>query len=222
MRKFFILCLMTFVICVTAKAQNGKWEYPYNKADELLGTENHYANIFTDTNGNYFVCWSNDFSIKIGTNKGIFDYYDNEVVARIGFYENGKLIEKEIVRLCIPNGDSDTAFIKSDYKSQLLGEKIILHIKTKGSVRIVINKYSGADCDITIPMNKNIKFNGLSKKNEYLLEKSKRIYEIGRKEQEKLDSLSKEEDKVRAKQRKMLDESLNILMELVNKSADKL
>ena len=28
----------------------------YNKADELLGTENHYANIFTDANGNYFPC----------------------------------------------------------------------------------------------------------------------------------------------------------------------
>lgn len=222
MRKFFILCLITFVMCVNAIAQNGKWEYHYNKADELLGTENHYANIFTDTNGNYFVCWSNDFSIKIGTNKGIFDYYDNEVVARIGFYENGKLIEKEIVYLYVPNGDSDTAFIKSDYESKLLGEKIILHLKTKGSVRIVINKYSGADCDITIPMNKGIKFNGLSKKNEYLLEISKCTYETTRKEQEELDSLSKVIAEEYKKIHKMDSIGLNMLMEVVKKSADKL
>lgn len=207
MKKIIFFLAMALLVCVNANAQNGKWEYHYNKADELLGTENHYANIFTDTNGNYFVCWSNDFSVKIGTNKGIFDFYDNEVVAQIGFYENGKLIEKEIVRLYVPNGDSNTAFIKSDYVSQLLGEKIILHLKTKGSVRIVINKYSGADCDITIPMNKGIKFNGLSEKNKYLLEIRK---ERERKEQERLDSLSKE-----------LNESLNILME-IRASVDKI
>ena len=222
MKKIIFFLAIALLVCVNANAQNGKWEYHYNKADELLGVENHYANIFTDTNGNYFVCWSNDFSVKIGTNKGIFDYYDNEVVARIGFYENGKLIEKKIVRLYVPNGDSNTAFIKNDYVSQLLGEKIILHLKTKGSVRIIINKYSGADCDITIPMNKDINFNGLSKKNEYLLEISKSIYETTKKEQEWLDSLTKKRAKARAEERKIIDESLNILMEVVNKSADKL
>lgn len=220
--KNLVLFFVSVIICISANAQNGKWEYHYNKADELLGTENHYANIFTDANGNYFVCWSNDFSVKFGTNKGIFDYYDNEVIARIGFYENGKLIEKEIVYLYVPNGDSNTAFMKNDYESKLLGKKIILHLKTKGNVRIVINKYSGADCDITIPMNKDIKFNGLSKKNEYLLEFSKGIYKTEEKKQEWLDSLSKERTKASAEERKIMDESLNMLMEVVKKSADKL
>ena len=85
MKKFIVFILMAFVMCVNAKAQN--WEVDYHQADELKGTEGYYSNFYMDTNGNYFVCWSNDTNVKIGTSRGIFDYNDNYVFVIIGFYK---------------------------------------------------------------------------------------------------------------------------------------
>lgn len=154
MKKIFILCLMAFVMGVNANAQN--WEIDYHQADDLKGTEGYYSNYYSDTNGNYFVCWSNDTDVKIGTRRGIFDYDDNYVFVIIGFYENGSLIEKETSYFYVPRGDSNTAFT-SIYKSPNLGTKIINHLKNVGNVRIIARKYSGADFDIVIPMNSNLK-----------------------------------------------------------------
>jgi hypothetical protein len=153
MKKIFILCLMALVMCVNANAQN--WEVDYHQADDLKGTEGYYSNYYRDTNGNYFVCWSNDTDVKIGAHRGIFDYDDNYVFVIIGFYQNGSLIEKETSYFYVPRGDSDTAY--TNYKSPNLGAKIINHLRNVGNVRIIARKYSGADFDIVIPMNSNLK-----------------------------------------------------------------
>ena len=154
MKKFIVFILMAFVMCVNAKAQN--WEVDYHQADELKGTEGYYSNFYMDTNGNYFVCWSNDTNVKIGTSRGIFDYNDNYVFVIIGFYKNDSLIEKETSYFYVPRGDSDTAFT-SNYRSPNLGTKIINHLKNVGNVRIIACKYSGADMDMVVPMNPNLK-----------------------------------------------------------------
>lgn len=154
MKKFFIFCLMAFVMCVNANAQN-VWKVDYHQADELKGTEGYYSNFYVDTNGNYFVCWSNDTDVKIGARKGIFDYSDNYVFVIVGFYKDTTLIEKETTYFYVPNGDSDTAY--TSYKCPNLGNKIINHLKNVGNVRIIARKYSGADFDMVIPMNPNLK-----------------------------------------------------------------
>lgn len=144
---------MVFVMCVNANAQN--WEINYHQADELKGTEGYYSNYYRVTNGNYFVCWSNETDVKIGTRQGIFDYDDNYVFVIVGFYENGSLVKKETSYFYVPRGDSDTAY--TSYKSPKLGAKIINHLKNVGNVRIIAPKYSGGDFDIVIPMNSNLK-----------------------------------------------------------------
>lgn len=154
MKKFFILCLMALVVCVNVNAQN-VWEVDYHQADELKGTKGYYSNFYVDTNGNYFVCWSNDTDVKIGTRRGIFDYSGNYVSVMVGFYKDTTLIEKETTYFYVPNGDSNTAY--TSYKCPNLGNKIINHLKNVGNVRIIANKYSGADFDIVIPMNPNLK-----------------------------------------------------------------
>jgi hypothetical protein len=145
---------MAFVMCVNANAQND-WEVDYHQADELKGIEGYYSNFYVDTNGNYFVCWSNDTDVKIGTRGGIFDYSDNYVFVIVGFYKDTTLTEKETTYFYVPDGDSNTAY--TSYKCPNLGNKIINHLKNVGNVRIIACKYSGADFDIVIPMNPNLK-----------------------------------------------------------------
>lgn len=166
MKKFFLFLVMSlFFINV-----NAQWRESFIKGDELKETENCYANIYNSSNG-YFVCWSDDTSIKIGTNVGMFDYdieyssysyisfqYTNVI---IGFYVGSTLTEKVMAEFYVPDGDENTAFT-SDIKNEGLGVKIINHIKTKGSVRIIARKYSGADFDIVIPMNSNLKCDKLN------------------------------------------------------------
>jgi hypothetical protein len=141
---------------------NTNWDIFYNNADELKETPAHYSNIYTDENNNYFVCWSHNNSIKIGTGSGIFNRFystskylsicNNTMVALVGYYKNGVLIEKENITFYVPSGDMDTAY---PYLNKF-SRKIIRHLKYVGDVRIVADKYSGAHFDITIPMNSNI------------------------------------------------------------------
>ena len=157
MKKFITIIFATIVAMMTFSINaNAQWGTPnYHKGDELKGTSAYYSNIYQGDCG-YFVCWSNDTDVKIGANRGIFDYDDNYVFVIVGFYEGDKLIEKVTTRFYVPNGDSNTAY-SSEYKTKGLGEKIINHIKNVGNVRIIASKYSGADFDLTIPMNPNIK-----------------------------------------------------------------
>ena len=151
---------MAIAVCINANAQN--WQIYHNQADELKGTNEHYTNVYKNVNGDYAVCWSNSNNLKIVTDSGIFDYFysasgfsaicNNTMIALVGYYKDGVLIEKESISFYVPVGDRDTAYPYLKNK----GTKIIRHLKYVGDVRIIAPKYSGADFDITIPMNTNI------------------------------------------------------------------
>ena len=152
MKKFLILTAAIFI----ASAANAQWLKPsYYPADELKGEDAYYANMYSNDAG-YFVSWSNGENIKIGTNRGIFDYDDDYVTVIVGFYVGDKLEEKVVAKFYVPTGDSDTAY-SSSFRDPGLGLKIINHLRTKGKVRFLADKFSGADFDLTVPMNKNLK-----------------------------------------------------------------
>ena len=140
-----------------ANVVHAQWQTPkFFPADELKGEEAYYSNQFIGDD-DYFVSWSNETQIKIGTRRGIFDYNDNYVSVIVGFYVNDELDEKITTKFFVPKGDSNTAYT-SEYKAPAnLGSKIINHLKTKGKVRFIVPKYSGADFDLTVPMNKDLK-----------------------------------------------------------------
>ena len=154
MKKILTIALLGF-IAITAFSFNAKaeWNQPtYCPSDELRGTEAYYANFY-DGNSGYFVSWSNEDKVKIGTRRGIFDYNSYHFVSvLVGFYEGDKLIKKETTSFYVPKGDSDTAYSNSD-----IGKRITTHLKTTGKVRIIASTYSGLDFDLLIPMNKNLK-----------------------------------------------------------------
>ena len=155
-----LLVLMAAILI--ANIVNAQWSEPrFYPADELKGTAEYYSNIYKGVGG-YFVSWSHEKDIKIGTYRGIFDYrvnYDelwdcseNYVSVTVGFYVGDVLEEKVTERFYVPDGDPDIAFSPSS-----LGSKIITHLKTKGKVRFIASKYSGSDFDLTVPMNKKLK-----------------------------------------------------------------
>lgn len=150
-----IILLLTAIFITTAV--HAQWQSPrFVPADELKGEEAYYANQYIGDAG-FFVSWSNETKIKIGTTKGIFDYDDNYVSVIVGFYVGDVLEEKVTTKFYVPRGDSDTAYTSDYQRPTDLGSKIINHLKTKGKVRFIVPKYSGADFDLTVPINKNLK-----------------------------------------------------------------
>lgn len=155
MKKFVVILLALFVGVFSSKMW-AQWNEPsYYPGDDLKGTTEYYANVYRCSDG-YFVCWSNDSDIKIGTNIGIFDYQDSYVSVIIGFYEGDNLKEKIETRFYVPRGNSGTAYT-SRYVSKGLGIKIINHLQNVGNVRIIAPRYGKLDFDITIPMNTALK-----------------------------------------------------------------
>lgn len=133
-----------------------QWSITYHEGDALKGTESCYVNTFVADNGDAFMSQSNHDVIRIYTNDGIFDTYKNYVQLIVGFYIGEELKEKKEVWIYVPSDQANFAF-SDRYKQKKIGRKIKEHLKTMGSVRIVANKYGGADFDITIPMNKELK-----------------------------------------------------------------
>ena len=155
MKKIFVLIATLFAMFITNVA-NAQWEEPrFYKADELKGEDAYYSNCYISDDG-AFVCWSNEDTIKIISDRGIFDYHDSYVKVIVGFYENNNLIEKVTTKFFVPERNSSCA-LTSDFYSKGLGKKIINHLKNKGEVRFIASKFRGADFDMTVPMNKNIK-----------------------------------------------------------------
>jgi len=159
MKKFFRFVFVTLVTIVSMyNVSFGQvWKSTYHEADELKDEDAYYSNLFVDNKGDAFVSWSNTNDVKVVSNRGIFDYDRyNFVKGIVGFYENGQLMEKVSVNFYVPKGDANNAYT-SDIIDKTIGKKIITHLKTKGNVRIILSKYSGADFDLMIPMNKDIK-----------------------------------------------------------------
>ena len=154
MKKFitvlFIGFFSSFIFSTTTYAQ---WVSKVNAADELKGTDECVIYVYNSQNGT-FNYWSDDDEIQIHTMLGIFDYKDegglyvslNRVSVLIGFYSDGKLIEKETDKFYVPDGDSDTAACTNTE----LGRKIINHIENGGDVRFIAPRYGRADFDLTV------------------------------------------------------------------------
>ena len=149
------LTATTIVLLVLAFSAGAQWRTSFHEADELKGTEEYTSSLYISETGDAFVCWSNEDGIKIVAGRGIFDYDDNYVLAIIGFYEDGRMVDKVTTRLFVPDGSADAAY-SSEYRSPGLGKKIKEHLRTRGDVRILASKYSGADFDIRIPMNTDL------------------------------------------------------------------
>ena len=165
---WLIVCLMTMVLSVNA--QNG-WEKTTFDGDELLGTETYVATSFEVNGVGMVVYYSNDNSIKLVTDKGIFDYKDDKVTVTIGYYnENGDLVKKrcesfyigksssscqyiyELSKLTARKLEFDASFKKKKIKELYLkmaeecridkGKEFVDYITTqKGFVRFVAEKY---------------------------------------------------------------------------------
>lgn len=145
----FVATVVALVVPNLAFAQ--KWHSLFNAADELKGEKAYYTYYYESVGGDCVCCWSNEANrLKIISGRGIFDYDDNYVSVLVGFYEGDTLVNKVVTKFYVPDGDSNHAYT-SPYKNPTLGTDIINHLRTKGKVRIVASKYSGADFDLTIP-----------------------------------------------------------------------
>ena len=154
--KKILICFILTLVSISGYSQ---WVVPkYYPADELTGEAAHYSNTYNKTGVGKFIAWSNESTVRLVTSSGIFDCRDSYVTVLIGFYEGSTLVEKTTAKFWVPNGDSDTAYSSSLGRNRNLGKKILEHIKTKGKVRFVAPRYSGADFDLTVPMNKNLKW----------------------------------------------------------------
>ena len=150
--KKILICFILTLVSISGYSQ---WVVPkYYPADELTGEAAYYSNAYNKTGVGKFIAWSNESTVKLVTSSGIFDYKDSYVTVLIGFYEGSTLVEKTTAEFWVPDGDSHRAYSLDDN----LGKKILEHIKTKGKVRFVAPRYSGADFDLTVPMNKNLKW----------------------------------------------------------------
>ena len=89
----------------------------------------------------------------ISSSNGIFDYdYDTETIdATIGYYKNGQLIKKEDTKAFVGKNRNIAYFLST------LSDKIITYLKNEGDVRIYARKYTQANYDVKIPMNRNLK-----------------------------------------------------------------
>jgi len=158
----FTLCTIFVFLFSVSNNANAQWQpAKFYEADELKGEDAYFSNHYVGDSG-HLICWSNETDVKIITDRGIFDYDDNYVKVVVGFYEGDKLVEKVTTKFFVPDGDSDTAYTSSYNEPKNLGWKIMQHLKTKGKVRIIAPKFSGADFDLTIPMNKDMKIDTYS------------------------------------------------------------
>ena len=150
--KKILICFILTLVSISGYSQ---WLEPkYHPADELTGEAAYYSNVYNETGVGMFIAWSNEPTVKLVTDRGIFDYENGRVTVLIGFYEGSTLVEKTTAKFWVPDGNSHRAYSPDDN----LGKKILEYIKTKGKVRFIAPRYSGADFDLTVPMNKDLKW----------------------------------------------------------------
>lgn len=155
MKKIIFILSMTLLVCVNANAQ--MWSIKETNADELKGTNASTMVIFTDNeNGSFCLNFETEGIVMgIQTHKGIFNYDTigrvkilNDVI--IGFYENDKLIDK-ITTSFLMRGSKIAATLNGE-----IIVKVVQHLKYKGEVRFIVERYEDVDFDITLPMNKDL------------------------------------------------------------------
>ena len=153
MKKIFKVATLIMMLFFATNA-DAQWRISKIPADELKGTKEHYANIYESSSG-YFVCWNDGANLKIVCNEGIFKPTAFSVVCIIGLYEGDRLVKK-YNKVHFTLGDNyDTATMFDRFA---LGQRVIEHLQKKGKVRIIAPRHGKIDFDITIPMNKDIKY----------------------------------------------------------------
>lgn len=154
MKKIIFILAMTLLVCVNAKAQ--MWYIDETPADELKGTKaSKHARFFTEDG--MCAIKGDDFAIAVKTHKGIFDYdgicNTRYIKVLVGYYVDDNLIDKDNIEFSIK---STPKFATLFQNKKYYYTKIVNHLKTKGDVRFVIERYEDVDFDITLPMNKDL------------------------------------------------------------------
>jgi hypothetical protein len=103
-----LVCLMTMTMSANAQV----WETTKFGGDDLLGTESYTATSFSLAGVGMVVYYSNDNSVKIVTDKGIFDYKNDKVTVRIGYYDtNNSLVKKRCESFYIGKNSNSCQYI---------------------------------------------------------------------------------------------------------------
>ena len=145
MKKIFILCLMAFVMCVNANAQNddGYWSSSKTKKDELRGTDENFIyrfrefSILLEETWNTFLLRSDGIMcIKLAKYKSfISDFYIRNDIPHtdilVGLYLSDGTLTEKFTLSCICNKQLDMAYI-NDNK-----DKIFNTLNSDGYVRFV-------------------------------------------------------------------------------------
>lgn len=156
--KVALLALITMsAFNVSVKAQG--WNITHTDGDELKGIEPSYISIFQAEDGDAFIINGGDNpGIAILSDNRIFDYDSNGYVsALIGFYIDGALDHKETAKFFVGKGRATMGALFASRNKKIFLD-IINHLRSKGDVRVVADKYSGSDYDVTATMNPDIKF----------------------------------------------------------------
>lgn len=152
MKKILFIVVVMLSFCVNANAQ--MWYIDETKADELKGTKASKDAIFLNEDG-CCIIKGDDFVIAINTHKGIFDYDEigntRFIKVLVGYYVDDNLIDKDTIEFLISKPKWAVLLSNENYYT-----KIVNHLKTKGNIRFVIERYEDVDFDITLPMNKDL------------------------------------------------------------------
>ena len=154
MKKFLFIIVMMLSFGVNVNAQ--EWYINEIQADELKGTKAGKNAMFINKDCDV-ICdiYGDEFLISVSIDKGIFDYevINNEISIKVlvGYYVDNKLIDKDIIEFS--KLFNKTAIL---YQNENYYTKIVNHLKTKGNIRFVIERYCDIDIDITLPMNKDL------------------------------------------------------------------
>lgn len=145
LKKFLFLVLLS----ISSISSYAEWKVV--KSDNI--NDDYNLNVFYTEEG-YFMCgFNNDIFIK--TYNSIFDFDDdNNISALISLYENDRVIENLTINFFVSDIADGAISLNRGNEDNI--NKIMTHIKTKGNVRIVINRYRYSSFDVTIPMNKNL------------------------------------------------------------------
>lgn len=162
MKKLFKIALIAFVTVlafnVSAIAQ--EWHVTLVKGDELKGTADTHMSVFNGANGDNFIVNGGDTpALALVTGKSIFDYDSNKYVSvLVGFYIDDKLDHKKTVKFYVGGGKADMAIYFPERSGRAFFDEVVDHLKTKGDVRFVAERYTGGDYDVTAKMNPDIKY----------------------------------------------------------------
>ena len=155
MKRIFSIVIMLLSI---AFSMNAQWRVSHVEGDDLKGKKEHYINSFTAKNDDAVIIQSDDTSILLYSDNGVFDITMNDDFdVIIGFYENGKLTKKIQAKFHSSMNYLDYAILHENYDENKIGKQIINHIRFKGDVRIIAPKFRGSDFDVRMTKNPNIR-----------------------------------------------------------------